>query len=87
VKLLALMGDLFLIVWIVGILMLTFHNISKTVFGHTFEKEAGVRFWMREIMIILWPLVLASEEGRYALYVIWTGRDDKTPPHREDLNP
>jgi hypothetical protein len=86
-KLLALVGSLLLFVWIVGMLLLTFHNVSKTVFGHTFQHEPGVRFWMRQILIFLWPLVLASEEGQYALYVIWTGKDDKTPPGREDLRP
>jgi hypothetical protein len=86
-KLLALVGSLALFIYFVGLLTLTFHNISKTLFGHVFEAEAGTRFWMRQIMLIMWPLVLASEEGRYALYVIWTGKDDRTPPGREDLKP
>jgi hypothetical protein len=86
-KLLAMIGSLILLVWIVGMLLLTFHNVSKTLFGHVFENEPGVRFFMRQILIILWPLVLASEEGRYALRVIWTGRDDWTPPGRPDLAP
>lgn len=86
-KLLALVGSFLLFVYFVGVVLLTFHNVSKTLFGHTFENEAGVRFWMRQILILLWPLVLASEEGHYALKVIWTGRDDFTPPGREDLRP
>lgn len=86
-RLLALIGSLMLFVYIVGALMLTVHNVSKTLFGHVFENEPGVRFWMRQILILLWPLVLASEEGHHALKVIWTGRDDFTPPGREDLRP
>jgi hypothetical protein len=86
-RLLADIGSLLLIIYIVSVLALTWHNISKTLFGHTFEHEPGVRFWMRQILILFWPLVLASEEGRYALYVIWTGKDDRTPPGREDLRP
>jgi hypothetical protein len=86
-RLLALVGSLALFIYIVAVVLLSFHNFSRTLFGHTFEKEAGTRYWMRQIMIMLWPLAIASEEGRYALYVIWTGRDDKTPPGREDLKP
>lgn len=86
-KILALIGNLILIIYLLGLISLTFHNISKTLFGHVYENESGIRFWMRQIMIILWPLVIASEEGRYALYVIWTGKDDRTPPGREDLRP
>jgi hypothetical protein len=87
VRLLALIGSLMLLAWIIGMLVLTFHNISKTFFGHTFQDDPLVRFFMRQLLIVLWPLVLASEEGHYALYVIWTGRDDRTPPGREDLKP
>jgi hypothetical protein len=87
VKLLALVGSLALFIYIVVLVVLTFHNVSRTLFGHTYQHEAGVRFWMRQFMIILWPLALASEEGKYALYVIWTGKDDRTPPGREDLKP
>lgn len=86
-KLLAIAGSILLFVWIVGVLLLTFHNISKTVFGHTYQDDPHIRFWMRQMLIIFWPLVLASEEGQYALYVIWTGKDDRTPPNREDLRP
>ena len=86
-KLLALVGSLALFIYIVVTLVLTFHNVSKTLFGHTFQNDAGIRFWMRQFLIAAWPLVLASEEGRYALYVIWTGKDDRTPPGREDLRP
>lgn len=86
-KFLAMLGSLLLIVWIVGMIVLTWHNVSKTVFGHVFEDEPGVRFWMRQILIIAWPLVIFSKEGHYALHVIWTGRDDRVPPGREDLRP
>lgn len=85
-KFLGLLGSLVFIVYVVGVLSLTFHNVSKTLFGHTYQHEPFVRFWMRQILIILWPLVLASEEGRYALYVIWTGNNDRPIPGREDLN-
>jgi hypothetical protein len=82
-----MLGSLAFIVWLVGAVTLTFHNVSKTMWGHVFEDQPGTRFWMRQILIIFWPLVLASREGHYALYVIWTGRDDRTPPGREDLRP
>lgn len=86
-RLLALLGSLGLMIYIIGVGFLTFHNVSRVLFGHTFEHEAGTRFWMRQLLILMWPLVLASEQGRYALYVIWTGKDDRTPPGREDLKP
>lgn len=79
-KLIAIAGSILLFIYLIGVILLTFHNISKTAFGHVFEDEPGVRFWMRQILILAWPLVLASEEGHYALYVIWTGKDDRTPP-------
>lgn len=76
-KLLALTGSLLLFVYIIGLLLLTFHNLSKGVFAlETGGDSRLVRFFMRQIMILLWPLVLCSSEGRHALHVIWTGKDD-----------
>jgi hypothetical protein len=78
VKLLALVGSLALFIYIAGALVLTFHNLSKGMF--TVEEPEGdsrlTRFFMREIVILLWPLIMASEEGRHALRVIWTGKED-----------
>jgi hypothetical protein len=84
-KAFAMLVSILLIIYVVALLALTWHNISRTLFGHTYENEPGVRFWMRQIMIILWPLVIASEQGRHALRVIWTGNNDLVPPGREDL--
>lgn len=88
-KALAILGSIALFFYFVGVALLTFHNVSKFAFGHTFErtKDPASRFWMRQVLILFWPLVLASAEGRYALYVIWTGNDDRTPPGRPDLAP
>jgi hypothetical protein len=76
-KALALFGSLALGIYIIGALALTFHNFSKGFFGlETGGDSRLLRFFMREILIVLWPLVLVSSEGRHALKVIWTGRDD-----------
>lgn len=75
-KLLALAASLFIFVYVVGFLLLTAHNISKYLFTLEDNDDQLVRFFMREIMILLWPLVLFSEEGRHALRVIWTGKED-----------
>lgn len=78
-KFIALLGSLMFIVWLVGVLTLSFHNLSKGFFGldnYVKPYHRLVRFWMREFVILLWPLVLASAEGRHALRVIWTGKDD-----------
>lgn len=76
-RLLALLGSAALLVWLVGIAVMTFHNLSKFMFGHTFEQNSRVRFFMRQIMIVFWPLVLASAEGRRALDIIWKGKWDE----------
>lgn len=75
-RLLALFGSLALFAYIVAALILTFHNFSKLMFGHVFEANPRVRFFMRQLLIMFWPLVLASAEGRRALQVIWTGEWD-----------
>lgn len=76
-KLLALAGSVALFLYIVGVIALTFHNISKGFFGLDTDGDSRLtRLFMRQIMIVLWPLVMASAEGRHALKVIWTGRDD-----------
>ncbi len=76
-RLLALVGSLALFAYLLGILILTFHNISKLMFGHIFEESPRVRFFMRQILIMLWPLVLVSAEGRRALVIIWKGENDE----------
>ena len=75
-RLLALIGSVLFIIYIVGFIMLTFHNISKGFFALGDDRIRLTRFFMRQIIILLWPLVLASGEGRHALRVIWTGKDD-----------
>lgn len=74
-KLLAIAGSIALFVYIIGVLALTFHNVSKGMWALETGEPRLIRFFMREIMIVLWPLVVCSEEGRHALRVIWTGRD------------
>jgi hypothetical protein len=76
VKLLALVGSLILFVYIVGVLLLTYHNLSKSMFALETGDNRLVRFFMREILVLLWILVLGSAEGRHALRVIWTGKED-----------
>lgn len=85
-KILGLLGSLFLFFWFVGMGLLTWHNVSRWLFGQTYENEAGVRFWMRQFLIIIWPLAICSKQGLHAIKVIWTGRDDITPPGRPDLD-
>lgn len=76
-KALALLGSLALLTYIVGLLALTFYNFSKGLFAlETGGDSRATRFFMRQIMIVLWPLVVCSKEGRHALRVIWTGKDD-----------
>lgn len=75
-RLLALFGSLALFSYIIGVAVLSFHNVSKILFGHVFEEEPGTRFFMRQILIVFWPLVLASAEGRRALRIIWKGEWD-----------
>jgi hypothetical protein len=75
-KLLALVGSLAAFVYFIGLLTLTFHNISKSMWALETGENRLVRFFMREIIILLWPLMMASEEGRHALHVIWTGKEE-----------
>jgi hypothetical protein len=76
-KLLALVGSLALFIYIIGVLTLTVHNISKSMWAlDDGEENRLVRFFMRQIVILLWPLMMVSEEGRHALHVIWTGKLD-----------
>lgn len=76
-RLLAIVGSLLLLIYFVGLLTLTFHNLSKGMFGLDTEGDSRlVRLFMRQILILLWPLVLVSAEGRHALRVIWTGKED-----------
>lgn len=84
-RLLGLLGSLFLLVWFVGMIVLTWHNVSRWLFGQSYEPEPAVRFWMRQFIIFTWPLAIFSEQGHHAIRVIWTGRDDLTPPGRDDL--
>lgn len=73
---LALFGSLALFSYTIGVGVMSFHNVSKLLFGHVFEESPRVRFFMRQILIVLWPLVLASAEGRRALKIIWEGKWD-----------
>jgi hypothetical protein len=78
-KLLGIIGSLMVFFYVVGVLGLTWHNVSRWLF--TLEEpnkdKPATRFWMRQFMILIWPLVLPSREGRRALRVIWTGVDDR----------
>lgn len=76
-RFLGLLGSVALLVYLGGLGVMTFHNLSKFMFGHVFEQNPRVRFFMRQIMIVFWPLVLASAEGRRALDIIWKGKWDE----------
>ena len=69
-RLLALSGSLALFVYIVVVLAFTFVNVSKWFFGLDPEEYD---FLARQGTIMLWPLVIISEEGRAALKAIWNG--------------
>jgi hypothetical protein len=77
-KLLGLLGSLAVLVYAVVTLGLTWHNVSRWLF--TLEEPGrdrpGTRFWMRQLLVFIWPLVVPSEQGRHALRVIWTGKED-----------
>jgi hypothetical protein len=73
VKALALTGSLAFAIYVVVTLALTFHNVSRLVFGLGEDPEDGTNFLARQTTIILWPLVAISSEGREFLRVIWKG--------------
>lgn len=75
-RLLAFFGSLALLIYFCGLVALTFHNFSKSMWAVEDGESRLVRFFMRQIVIVLWPLMLVSAEGRHALKVIWTGRED-----------
>lgn len=67
-KLLALTGSLALFVYIAVVVWLTSVNFSKHLFA---EQGSEDLLWTRQATILLWPLMLISEEGREALALIW----------------
>jgi hypothetical protein len=67
-RLLALTGSLALFVYIAVTLWLTSVNLSKHLFA---DPEGENFFWERQGTILLWPLMIISEEGRAALALIW----------------
>ena len=67
-RLLALTGSLALFVYIVVAIWLTSVNFSKHLFADEGEEDL---LWTRQGTILLWPLMVISEEGREALALIW----------------
>jgi hypothetical protein len=71
-KALAFFGSLFLGIYILMTLAFTIVNISKVLFELN-REEQGYRFWARQGLILMWPLVAITKEGRETLAVIWEG--------------
>ncbi len=67
-RLLALTGSLALFVYIAVVVWLTSINFSKHIFA---DEGAEDLLWPRQATILLWPLMIISEEGRAALAIIW----------------
>lgn len=74
-RLLALTGSLLLLVYILGVIVLTCVNLSRWLFDLERNGE-GERFWRRQGIIFLWPLVIMTAEGRAVLIYIWNDLDE-----------
>ena len=68
-KLLALVGSLALFIYIAVIIYCTAVNISRYLFS---EETTSGKFWEREVTIILWPLIILTEDGRETLIAFWS---------------
>lgn len=71
-RLLALSGSVLLAAYILGLIAMTAVNISKALFELNRDEQA-YRFWARQGLIFLWPLVGITKEGRATLTTIWEG--------------
>lgn len=70
-KLLAVLGSLLFVIYILVVLSLTVVNVSKMVFGDLEERHT--KFGMRQAMIMIWPLACITHEGRNMIRLIWDG--------------
>jgi hypothetical protein len=71
-KLLAMIGDLLLIVYIIGLILMTVMNVSRSLFDPMVGTDK-MGFWPRQGMVFIWLLALFSESGIEAFKIIWTG--------------
>jgi hypothetical protein len=75
-KLLAMMGDLILITYLIGLILMTVMNVSRSMFDPMILGEDKMGFWARQGMVFVWLLAMFSDSGIKAFRIIWTG-DDK----------
>ena len=68
-RLLALFGSLALFCYIAVVVWMTSINVSRYLFSNEVEATA---FWNRQFTILLWPLIVISEDGRKVLADFWT---------------
>lgn len=69
-KFLGLLGSLGFCIYIVALIVLTSVNVSRYMFDIDRDRE-GPKFWKRQLLILLWPLVIITAEGRAVLYFVW----------------
>ena len=72
-KLIALVGSFLLFIYLLGVLVMTSVNVSRYLFS---DEVTGEFFWNRQLTIVLWPLIIISEEGRDTLTSMWNREQD-----------
>lgn len=73
-RLIALCGSLALSLYIGVVVWLTSINISRYIFSSEYTADP---FWNRQLSILLWPLMIISEDGRKAMADFWKKEEDQ----------